>query len=171
MYYARSLVFLVAVFCSIKNIQAQTTTPSENAIVFADSLLKSFRNNDPEQYTNLSYPGVITYYGGNKNFREYFERARALTKSGDPQTIKVIQVVHDSGEWQCVIRKTVETTIDGKKAHIISYIIGQSKDEGKTWKLVDVAQNSLSSLVYIMPDISRKLEVPRREIIFENAGS
>lgn len=168
---ARLFVFLTAFFCCVHALQAQPSSPSESAIVFADSFLKSFRDNDLEQYANLSYPGVISYYGGNKNFREYIQRARTLNRSGASESLEVIQVVHDLTELQCVIKKTSGTTIDGRKAQVISYMIGQSKDEGQTWKFVDVAQNSSANLVFIMPDISAKLDIPRREIIFENTGS
>lgn len=162
----RASVFFLTVLICVNNTQAQSSSSAEKAIVFADSFLTSFRNNDLEQYTNLSYPGVITYYGGNKNFREYVERARILSKTGVSDNITLVQIVNDVSELQCVIRKTSEATIDGKKARIVSYLIGQSKDDGACWKFVDVAQSSPGNLVYIMPDISGKLDVPQREIIF-----
>ena len=162
----RSFFFFCTAFFCCKNLQAQTTSLSESAILYADSFLKSFRNNDVDQYTNLSYPGVVTYYGGNKNFREYVQRARALNRYGNTENLKVVQLVHDVTELQCVIKKTSETTIDGRKAKVISYMIGQSKDDGRSWKFIDVAQNSPGNLVYIMPDISGKLTVPQRQVIF-----
>jgi hypothetical protein len=163
----RLFFFLGTVFFCCTNLRAQILSPSESAIIYADSFLKSFRNNDVEQYTDLSYPGVITYYGGNKNFREYVQRARIVVQPGIPENLILVQMVHDVAELQCVIKKTSETTIDGRKAVIISYMIGQSKNDGQSWKFIDVAQNSPGNLVYIMPDISQKLAVPQRQIIFE----
>ena len=163
----RLFFFLCAVSLCCKNLQAQTSSPSESAIIYADSFLNSFRNNDISQYTDLSYPGVITYYGGSKNFREYVQRVRALSNTGSPENLMLIQIVHDVSELQCVIKKTRETTLDGRKAQIISYMVGQSKDDGQSWKFFDVAQNSPGNLAYIMPDISEKLTVPQREVIFE----
>ena len=77
----KTIAFLTAVFFSISNIHAQTnhSIASARAILFADSLLKSFRYNNLDQYTNLSYPGVIRYYGGNKNFREFVQRTRSIS--------------------------------------------------------------------------------------------
>jgi hypothetical protein len=164
-------VLFTALFFCFQYLQAQITSPSETALVFADSFLKSFRNNDLEQYTNLSYPGVVTYYGGNKNFREYVSRARTINNSPASQNLTVIQLVRDIGEWQCVIQKTAETTIDGRKAQIVSYMIGQSQDDGETWKFVDISFNAPGNLAYIMPDISAKLAIPQRQVIFEEAGA
>ena len=79
-------------------------------------------------------------------------------------------MVRDISEWQCVVQKTSETIIDGKKAQIISYMVGQSKDDGHSWKFFDVAMNSTKNLVYIMPDMSEKLAIPQRQVIFLKSG-
>ena len=162
----RLFFLLGAVLFCRQSLQAQILSPSETAIIYADSFLNSFKNNDIAQYADLSYPGVITYYGGNKNFREYVQRARTLNNAGISENLMLVQIVHDVAELQCVIKKTSETTIDGRKAQIISYMIGQSKDNGQSWKFIDVAQNSPGNLVYIMPDISERLTVPQRQVIF-----
>jgi hypothetical protein len=156
-----------AVSCfTTAHCQVSSSAASDRAIVFADSFLASYRNNDLDKYTDLSYPGVVSYYGGNKNFREYVQRVRALNSSSLSNNITIIQLVHDANELQCVIQKTTETTIDGRKAHIITYIIGQSKDEGQSWKFFDVGSNAPRNLVYIMPDMSERLAVPQRQIVF-----
>jgi hypothetical protein len=157
--------FGAVVFCR-QSLQAQILSPSETAIIYADSFLNSFKNNDIGQYADLSYPGVIIYYGGNKNFREYVQRARTLIKAGTSESLMLVQFVHDVAELQCVIKKTSETTIDGRRAQIISYMVGQSKDNGQSWRFIDLAQNSPGNLVYIMPDISPELTVPQRQVIF-----
>ena len=149
------------------NAQSHTTTASERAIIFADSLLQSFRHNNLDQYTSLSYPGVVSYYGGNKNFREYVQRARAINGTSS-ENISLVQILNSTNEWQCVIEKKSVTTIDGKKAHIISYLVGQSKDEGQNWTFFDVAINSVDNLVYIMPYIFDKLSIPQRQIRFDD---
>ena len=76
-------------------------------------------------------------------------------------------VSDDISEWQCVIKKIRETTIDDKKAHVVSYLVGQSKDEGQNWKFFDVAFNSVENVIYIMPDIFPTLAIPQRQVIFE----
>ena len=79
------------------NAQSHTTTASERAIIFADSLLQSFRHNNLDQYTSLSYPGVVSYYGGNKNFREYVQRARAINGTSS-ENIRLVQILNSTNE-------------------------------------------------------------------------
>ena len=164
----KTFVLITAACFSFTAIQAQQniSAVSERAIIFADSLLKSFRYNNFDQYTDLSYPGVISYYGGKKNFREYVQRSRIISYGITSENLKLIQILNDISEWQCVVEKTSETLIDGKKAQIISYMVGQSKDEGQNWTFFDVAFNPVDNLVYIMPDIFERLSIPQRQVVF-----
>jgi hypothetical protein len=171
----KTLVFIVtfSLSFSYSNAQSDTAIATERALFYADSLLKCYRYNNLESYTDLSYPGVIKYYGGKKNFQEYIRRARAINESvleEEPEKIKLIQILNDIREWQCVIRKARETIIDGKKATIISYLVGQSKDEGQNWKFFDVAFNSVENVIYIMPDIFDTLAIPQRQVVFEKSS-
>ena len=164
----KTFVFLAALFFSFINIQAQSNVegPSERAILFADSLLKSFRSGNFNQYTELSYPGVISYYGGKKSFTEYVKRSRTIQPDLMSENLKLVQIINDISEWQCVVEKTSESMIDGKKAQIISYMVGQSKDKGQHWKFFDVALNSVDNVVYIMPDIFNTLSIPQRQVVY-----
>lgn len=164
----KTLILFTALLFSFINSKAQTNTAvaSEKAILFADSLLKSFRSGNFVQYTELSYPGVISYYGGKKNFSEYIQRARFIHSNIVSENLKLVQILNDISEWQCVVEKTSESLIDGKKAQIISYMVGQSIDEGLNWKFFDVAFNSVGNLVYIMPDIFSALTIPQRQVVY-----
>jgi hypothetical protein len=161
-------IFLLAF--SSSNGQSNLDNPSHRALVYADSLLNAFRNNELNQYIDMSYPGIISYYGGKKNFQDYIERERTVITSDNestPEKIELMQIQKEKDEWQCVIKKTTKTNIDGKKAFIISYLVGQSTDEGQTWKYFDVAINSVENIGYIMPDIFNTLSIPQRQVIFE----
>lgn len=168
----KTAVFLLAIACAALPASAQSDTSfaTRRAILFADSLDNAFRYNEWNEYVNLSYPGVVRYYGGNDGFREYIRRARSVNSSivgEEKEEIELLQIVNEMKEWQCVVKKMRETIIDGRKAEVISYMVGQSKDEGRSWKYFDVAYNSAENVVYIMPDISDKLLIPQRQIIFE----
>ena len=164
----KTLVFITALFFSFNHLQAQSNadSASKRAILFADSLLKSFRTGNFNQYTELSYPGVISYYGGRKNFTEYVQRSKTIHPDIMSENLKLVQIINDIAEWQCVVEKTTESMIDGKKARIISYMVGQSKDEGQNWKFFDVALNSVDNVVYIMPDIFNTLSIPQRQVVY-----
>jgi hypothetical protein len=146
--------------------QSREEVVSKRALVSADSLLSAFQNNRSGQYTEMSYPGVISYYGGIRNYQQYIERARAVS-DGAPEKTEIVQLLHNNNEWQCVIKKTHPRIIDGKKAYIVSYLVGQSTDNGMTWKYFDVAFNSVANIGYIMPDKFEQLTIPQRQVIFE----
>jgi hypothetical protein len=155
------------------NAQTETAIATRRAILYSDSMLTAFRYNNLNEYIEMSYPGVIKYYGGKKNYMEYIQRARLINNSAleeQPEKIQVVQMENDTREWQCVVQKTCATMIDGKRAIIISYMVGQSKNEGRDWKFFDVALNSPGNIIYIMPDIFDTLDIPLRQIVFEKSG-
>jgi hypothetical protein len=169
----KSIAFLSALCFSALLAAAQNDNSivTSRALLFADSLNHAFRSNNFQEYIAISYPGVIKYYGGTRDFREYIERTTERNNSTadlNAEKTDLVQLEKNKNEWQCVVQKTQETIIDGRKAWVVSYMIGQSKDEGDTWKYFDVAYNSSENLVYIMPDIFDNLSIPQRQIIFEN---
>lgn len=165
-------LFLLYIPATVLVAQTDTSVPSRNALAYADSLLNAFRNQHVARYVELSNPGMIKYYGGKKNFENYIVRARQMepAASGQSELTQLVQMVNNGNEWQCVIRKTNHATIDSKKALVISYLVGQSTDNGAHWKFVDVAFNSVSNIVYIMPDVFDTLTIPQRQIIFESTS-
>jgi hypothetical protein len=164
----KTLFFILFLYAVPVSISAQSTRAivAQRALAYADSLLNAFQNNRSGQYTEMSYPGVITYYGGIRNYQQYVERARALSDSAHEKT-EIAQLLNNNNEWQCVIKKTHPRIIDGKKAYIVSYLVGQSIDSGMTWKYFDVAFNSVANIAYIMPDKFESLTIPQRQVIFE----
>lgn len=169
----KTLAIFAALIYSCACVNAQSAAnPSQRALMFADSLLQSFHLNNLERYTDLSYPGIVQYYGGKKNFEEYVRRTRAVQTVDEtsPEQVKVIQILNSTNEWQCVIEKTRKTVIDNKKAMITSYLVGQSKDEGQSWTFFDVAFNSVDNIAYIMPDIFETLSIPQRQVVYETNG-
>ncbi|HRE50802.1 MAG TPA: hypothetical protein PK339_05250 [Flavitalea sp.] len=166
------LVFLLASLCFSTGISAQSDSAaaSHRALLYADSLINAFRNHDLDRYLSLSYPGIVQYYGGRQGYREYLYRLRSLQNDLEehPEKIQLIQIAPDNDhEWQCVVRKSREGFVDGKKALVISYLVGRSADKGRSWKYADVAYNSVENIVYIMPDISERLNIPQRQVIYE----
>ncbi len=163
-------VLIILLTCSSgAAAQSDTAFAGRRALVFADSLIQAFHSSHWAHYLELSYPGVVHYYGGKQGFLEYLRRSRAVT--GDlpeekPEKIELVQLHSDRNEWQCVVRKTRNTRIDDRPADVISYMVGQSKDGGRNWKYFDVAYNSAENVIYIMPDIFSTLTIPRRQIIF-----
>jgi hypothetical protein len=150
------------------NAQHEANTPSKIALQYADSLLSAYRLQNWNSYIEISYPGLITYFGGRKGFEKYLERSWQITPvAEEPVRTELYQLINEAEEWQCVIKKTSRAVIDGRKAQIINYLIGQSRDAGKSWQYVDLAFASTRNLPAIMPDVFNQLKVPDRNIIFE----
>jgi hypothetical protein len=164
----KAIFFIIVLYALPFGIRAQSNEAvvSQRALAYADSLLNAFQNNRSGEYTEMTYPGAISYYGGIRSFQHYIERERALSDNAKEKT-EIVQLLNNKNEWQCVIKKTRPKTIDGKKAYIVSYLVGQSRDNGTTWKYFDVAFNSVANIGYIMPDKFEALMVPQREVIFE----
>src|SRR5215213_2094938 len=93
----KTFLFLAAACFSFTGSysQQQTDFASQQAILFADSLVKTFRSN---------------------NFDEYIHRTRSFSNTDSPENLELIQILHNVNEWQCVVRKTSLSVIDGKKA-------------------------------------------------------
>ncbi len=165
----KTVVFCLALSCVMHsaNAQSDSAVAAQRALSFADSFSKSFRYSEWDDYISLSCPGVIKYYGGREGYKQYVIRARATCNVQQKEKMELIQLINDIREWQCVVRRTRETVIDGRKAEVISYLVGQSKDEGLNWKYFDVAYNSVENVIYIMPDIFDRLAIPQRQIIYE----
>src|SRR5690606_28201206 len=96
---------------------------SARAQLFADSMINSLHTGDIEHYLRLSYPGVVSYYGGKNSFLHHLRRSRENTRTEylmPSDKTELIQLINDDAEWQSVIKKTTRTTIDGRNATITS---------------------------------------------------
>lgn len=147
--------------------QAQTTSDTTNAkekaLNFADSLIRSAYYEDWQTYLNLSNPSAIKYYGGKERFKEqavtHHFRSLSEIKEEMPKT-KLVELMNDLETWQCVVEKTRQTYIENRKAFVHTYLVGSSTDNGNTWKFIDVSQNKLENVIYLMPDIFGDLAIP-----------
>jgi hypothetical protein len=68
-------------------------------------------------------------------------------------------------EWQCVIRESRYFHQNDQKFHFITYLIGQSTDQGETWRLFDVSYNTVANIIYIFPEIHGDLEIKQPVIL------
>lgn len=169
----KAAVLFVVLAASVLSSQAQKNPElfSQAALNCADSLLSAYREHNWEKYIDMSYPGVIQYYGGKKGFENFLDRSWMINRNDriNPEQTAMVQIIKEGSDMQCVIKKSSHSSIDGKKAMVISYLIGQSTDGGRTWKYFDVAFTSSQDLIYVMPDISGQLQVPERKIIFQSS--
>lgn len=143
--------------------QPDTTKIMQKALFFADSLVKADNYETWPVYADLVIPSVIKYYGGKDGFIDYIQKGkvhRTSTEVEDPPVLKPVHLLTENEEWQAVIEESGYIHRDGKKWHIITYLVGQSKDGGETWRLFDVGYNRVAVIIYMMPDVFGDLPIP-----------
>jgi hypothetical protein len=161
----RLLVTGLAICLAQLSLSAQpdTTKIMQNALLFADSLVKADAYETWPVYADLVIPSVIKYYGGKDAYIEYVQKGRAhrtSTEVEEPPVLKPLHLLTENEEWQCVIEESWYIHRDNKKLHIITYLVGQSKDGGTTWHLFDVGYNKVAVIIYMMPDVFGNLPIP-----------
>lgn len=162
--YTTILVSVLALSATTSKAQDNdSTVASANALKYADQLIKASFYQDWKAYSDLSNPSAIKFYGGPQQFKEhvvtmYFRNAPQQEEK--PETLRITELRNDVDQWQAVIEKVRNTFIDGKKAIITTYLVGQSLDAGATWKFIDVSHNSLDNLAFIFPTIFTDLTIP-----------
>ena len=169
----RTLIMSALLLLGAATINAQdTATMANNALRFADSLIKSSYGEDWNTYLTLSNPTAIKYYGGKEGYKEhvkliYFRFERMENEKREK--LSMVQLLNDgTDQWQCVIEKERNTFIDNRKVQVISHLIGQSMDNGENWKFVDIAHNSTENIIYVMPALFSNIVVPRGKLLYED---
>lgn len=136
--------------------QPDTARIGKNALSYADSLVKADSYGNWSSYADLAPASVIKYYGGKDGFIQHVSVIRLKTTSEmqeAPPELKLITLETRQEQWQCEIRLSRYFHKEDKQYHFTTYLIGQSTDQGETWKLFDVSYNSVANIIYMFPDI------------------
>ena len=154
-------LFLLTVMAA--QAQPDTVKITQRALFFADSLVKTDAYSNWSEYADLAPLSVRKYYGGKDGYITHVLQIRAHTTSALDEAAPELQMqtlVTLKDQWQCVIRLSRYFHRDDKKFHLVSYLIGQSRDEGQTWQMFDVNYNIVGNMMFIFPDI---LDMPIKE--------
>ena len=168
-----SLTVILTLFVFTPTVFAQPDTVKikERALFFADSLVKTEFYNTWSTYADLAPASVWKHYGGKDGFIDHVLKVhgRFVSSLGDEPApvLEVISLMTKDDQWQCVIRESRHIHREDKKFHIVTYFLGQSRDEGETWRLFDVSYNSVANIIYLMPDVMGDLPIPQPYIISE----
>lgn len=169
----RALALLLAIgsLCNRATAQSDSSVVAGHALLYADSLVRCAFFENWNNYLELSLPSAIKYYGGKDGFQDHVNTMyyhKDITWDEKPEKTRLITLMNDGDRWQTVIEKIRSTFVDQRKAKLYSYLIGQSYDDGLTWKYVDVGFNTNQNLIYIVPDIFGMLPVPQGKTVFED---
>jgi hypothetical protein len=151
--------------------QPNAAKMTQNALFYADSLIKVDSMEDYSAYANLTPVSVIKYYGGKEGFIELIRVTRQRTtstiaeQSPELKMLQLLNVVND--EWQCVIRESRYFHKLDQKYSLVTYFVGQSKDGGETWRLFDVSYNKVANIIAMFPEVFGDLEI--KEAVIQNS--
>jgi len=166
-----TLLTVCGILSAVLTTQAQTDSVkiTQNAILFADSLVKTDSFETWPAYADLAQASVIKYYGGKQGYIDHILQGRWRTRStiaeNSPE-LKMLQLVNVlNDEWQCVIRESRYFHKDDQKYHFITYFVGQSKDGGETWRMFDVSYNTVANIISMFPDIHGDLAIREPTIL------
>ncbi|HEV2480798.1 MAG TPA: hypothetical protein VGS79_14075 [Puia sp.] len=148
-----------------------TARISQNALKYADKLVKADAYGtiygDWSAYADLAPASVLKFYGGKDGYVKRISLGRLRTTSAiqeaDPE-LRMLLLETKNDQWQCVIRLSrYFHKPDQSECHLVTYLIGQSKDDGETWRLFDVSYNSVANIIYIFPEIMD--DIPLQESV------
>jgi len=148
--------------------QADTAKITQRALLFADSLVKTDTYENWGHYADLAPASVIKFYGGKDGYVEHIKKLRMRTFSDlaeDAPELKMLNLMTEKDQWQCVVRMSRYFHKEDKKYHLVTYFIGQSKDEGETWRLFDVSYNKVANIIYMFPDIMGDMPIKEATIM------
>ncbi len=159
-------LFLLA--ATAGHAQPDTARITQRALLFADSLVKTDAYETWPTYADLSPASVIKFYGGQTGYVEHVKALRKRTSSDvaeEAPELKMLNLMTQNEQWQCIIRMSRYFHKEDKKYHLITYFIGQSKDEGETWRLFDVSYNKVANIIYISPDIFGDMPIQESAVV------
>jgi hypothetical protein len=166
-----SLLTACCILSAVLNTQAQPDSVkiTRNALMFADSLVKTDSFETWPTYADLAPASVIKYYGGKQGYIDHILEGRWRTRSNIAENsaeLKMLQLVNVlNDEWQCVIRESRYFHKDDQKYHFVTYFVAQSKDGGETWRLFDVSYNTVANIIAMFPEIQGDLAIREPTIL------
>lgn len=150
--------------------QPDSAKISQKVLLYADSLIKTDAYQSWTAYANLAPLPVIKFYGGKDGYIEHVKTVRQRThstKDEDYPERKVMSLMTENDQWQCLVRVSRIFHKDDKQFHQVTYFLGQSKDEGETWKLFDLSFNTIANVIYIFPEVFQDMAIPEPSVLSE----
>lgn len=166
------LLVVFTLFSAHSSVYAQPDSAkiSKKVLFYADSLVKTDAYQSWTAYADLAPLPVIKFYGGKEGYIEHVKAGRTRTQSTRDENypqIKVQSLMTENEQWQCLIRIERYFHKDEKKFHEVTYFLGQSKDEGETWKLFDLSFNKIANIIYIFPEVFLDMAIPEPSVLSE----
>lgn len=149
---------------------APMETPKQATVrKLAESLGDATAKGDYAKVIDLTWDDSVARLGGREKAIKNMEAGmkKVAEKGMKIKSYKVRSVgeFHSEGEHTfCNVLTTLEVATSGSRIVSKNYLLGISKDDGKTWKFVDSAGiQDEESRKKILPPLPAKLQLPKRE--------
>lgn len=166
------LFLLIAVGCREQNRDAALANArkaivnetEKNIYESGDSMFAAFNRKDWKGFVKYNNPNMTKKIGSAQLFESYINRQmKQIPDSVVKSTTlgKILQVVKGDKDLQCVVEQHMKLEQNGMKMDRITYLIGQSLDEGKNWTFFDASTKAGLTPKEIKPDLSSKIKIPQ----------
>ncbi len=172
----RNLLLLIPIFLISLNIQAQdqvgdliplADVPESKALVTqANNYVNAVVSKDYQQVVALTHSDIVEMGGG----EDYLMKdLKTQTLNLENQGLKYVsaevgshpEFLESEGELQCVVPVKYFLDMNSKKVEAWSNLLAVSKDEGNTWKFVNLDKFDDASLKDFVKNISADFVFPR----------
>ena len=160
------VVFILLITNKFVHAQIDTTFIKQVIKTQSDSMFAAFKRQDWETFSNYMHPDIIKLVKGKAAFIDLLNAEMGNLKSLQfTQLIQVgnIQVVKVNKTMQCVVQYGLGMSMDSSLISGVSSSIGESTDNGQTWKFVRNTAKNFDELKTLLPWVSYSLKIPKEE--------
>jgi hypothetical protein len=165
--FAASLVLLG--LC-VSGSLAEDDKPEQVARARADDAAQAMVKGDFGRLVDLTYPRVVELMGGRDKTIAALEAAVKKMKDGgfafrSAKVGEASKPVAGGDELYTVVPLTLEMKVPGGTSTLNSFLLGVSRDKGKTWTFVDGSKigDDARMTKRLLPNLPAELKLPKKE--------
>jgi len=131
----------------------------------ASAMYDAFLSGDLERYASYTDPGLLKLLGGKEKLIATIEAGRPkMAANGigfkSHEIGEVTQLVDAGGELQAMLPRDQLMTMRGGEVHLLGYLLGVSRNGGKTWTFMDAEKVTSENVRMVLPTYDPRLKLP-----------
>ena len=133
----------------------------------ATAMGEAFLRGDLERFASYTDPGLLKMFGGKQKLIATIEAGLPKMAAGgislkSTEIGEVTQFVEAEGQLQATLPRDQLMTMPGGEVHLLGYLIGVSRDGGKTWTFMDAEKVTPENVRMVLPTYDPRLKLPGR---------
>jgi hypothetical protein len=134
----------------------------------AQQMADAYREGDFEKFADATYPGLVKRLGGRKKMVAKLKEMAAEMKSKqiNLKSYKVndpIQLAGTGDSRFAIVPYTMVMTSPMAKYTLKGFLVGASRDGGKSWTFIEGKDTTAEGVRKTIPDFPDSLKLPMRE--------